>query len=502
MPCALAAALVPSLAQAQSFEGIGLLPGGTQSLALGVSADGSTVVGRGGLAVGFEAVRWRAGTLVGLGDVAGGPHESSANGVSADGSVIVGTGRDASVHRGVRWDDTTMTQLPQFAGHSGYSECMGVSSDGQTLCGYNSNGTITGYGSITGVRIDAGVLTALPYTPAGTSGFDSGCYQQPSEDGRVLSGRVRVSGAQYQACCWVDTTLTLLPQLPGGPIYSQCFGISGDGSVQVGVSCSSASPATLQGEACRWENGAALSLGALPGAAHVSMALSANRDGSTVVGLANDSTGASRAFIWDAQNGMRDLKTVLLSDYGIASSGWTLTAARAITPEGDVIVGYGTNPSGLTEGWIARLGGAASYCTAGTSASGCQALLSASGVASPTAGAGFTVSALGVEGSKDGLLFFGQNGRQANSWGNGTSYQCVVPPVKRAGVLAGVGTSGSCNGSFAQDLNAHWCTLCPKSNHAPTAGSKLQLQLWYRDPANTSNQTTSLSDALEVDVKP
>ena len=146
------AALVPSMAHAQSFQGIGQLPGGTQSYAFGVSADGNTVVGRGGLAVGFEAVRWRAGVLVGLGDLAGGPHESTAYGASADGSVIVGTARDASVGRGVRWDDTAMTQLPQFAGHGGYSECQGVSSDGQTLCGFNSNGTVTGYGSVIAVR--------------------------------------------------------------------------------------------------------------------------------------------------------------------------------------------------------------------------------------------------------------------------------------------------------------------------------------------------------------
>jgi hypothetical protein len=33
---------------------------------------------------------------------------------------------------------------------------------------------------------------------------------------------------------------------------------------------------------------------------------------------------------------------------------------------------------------------------------------------------------------------------------------------------------------------------------APVAGTAMQLQLWYRDPMNTSNQTTSLSDAIEV----
>jgi hypothetical protein len=140
------------------------------------------------------------------------------------------------------------------------------------------------------------------------------------------------------------------------------------------------------------------------------------------------------------------------------------------------------------------------YCTAGTSASGCQALLSASGVPSATAPSGFTLSAATVEGQKDGLFFFGTSGQQANPWGNGTSYQCVVPPVVRAGTLSGSGTPGACDGSFAQDLNALWCPSCPKPAKNPGAGAVVQAQLWYRDPLSTSNQTTSLSDAVEFSV--
>jgi len=140
-----------------------------------------------------------------------------------------------------------------------------------------------------------------------------------------------------------------------------------------------------------------------------------------------------------------------------------------------------------------------SYCTAGTSASGCQATLSASGTPSATAPTGFLLDAAFVEGAKDGLYFFGTAGRQANPWGNGTSFQCVVPPVRRAGLLTGRGTAGLCDGTFSQDLNARW-TAKPSQNPGP--GAVVQAQLWYRDPQNTSNQTTSLSDALEFTVGP
>ena len=139
------------------------------------------------------------------------------------------------------------------------------------------------------------------------------------------------------------------------------------------------------------------------------------------------------------------------------------------------------------------------YCTAGTSASGCQATLSATGTPSATASSGFSLQANGVEGAKDGLFFFGTNGQQANSWGSGTSFQCVVPPVIRGGLLAATGTTGLCDGSFSQDLNALWNSNPAKN---PGAGANVNAQLWYRDPLNTSNQTTSLSDGLSFTVCP
>jgi len=139
------------------------------------------------------------------------------------------------------------------------------------------------------------------------------------------------------------------------------------------------------------------------------------------------------------------------------------------------------------------------YCTAGTSASGCQAMMSSTGTPSASASTGFFLNASSVEGQKDGLFFWGTNGRQANVWGNGTSFQCVIPPVFRAGLLTGNGTAGACDGSFSQDMNVLW-TAKPQKN--PGSGAVVQSQLWYRDPQNTSNQTTSLSNALEFVMVP
>ena len=141
------------------------------------------------------------------------------------------------------------------------------------------------------------------------------------------------------------------------------------------------------------------------------------------------------------------------------------------------------------------------YCTAGVSASGCTAALSVAGLPSASAPSGFTVTATGVEGAKDGLVFWGVSGRQANPWGTG--YRCVVPPVKRTQLLQGQGTSGACDGLATVDLNARWCPTCPKPTQNPGFGTTIYIQFWYRDPWNTmTNKDSNFSDAIETTVGP
>ena len=170
------------------------------------------------------------------------------------------------------------------------------------------------------------------------------------------------------------------------------------------------------------------------------------------------------------------------------------------TPAGaDLRSRQARNPLEVTVAAFAGCGPATAYCTAGVSASGCTALLSSAGAASATSPAGFTVTASGVEGQKQGLFYYGTSGAQGSPWGNGSSYQCVAPPVKRAGLLGGSGSSGACDGSASQDLNADW-TAAPQKR--PASGETVQLEFWYRDPQQTSNQPTSLSNALQFCVGP
>jgi hypothetical protein len=146
------------------------------------------------------------------------------------------------------------------------------------------------------------------------------------------------------------------------------------------------------------------------------------------------------------------------------------------------------------------------YCQAGITWSGCQATVTTMGRSSASQPSGFFVNAWNVEGSNagtKGIFFYGFNGRQANPWGVGagcTSFQCVVPPVRRCALKSGGGTTGSCDACLQCDLNAQW-TLKPSYNPGP--GAVGQGQFWFRDPNNactTGNQiydTTAMSEAVE-----
>jgi probable HAF family extracellular repeat protein len=149
------AATVPSTpVHAQSFSGLGFLPGGPFSRAQGVNADGTVVVGFGDAATGIvnEAFRWtQAGGMVGLGFLPGG-NLSSAFGVNADGTVVVGIGNEA-----FRWTQAGgMAGLGFLPGGSG-SEARAVNADGTVVVGGNPvqvSLTIGGNSGTTSVKAD------------------------------------------------------------------------------------------------------------------------------------------------------------------------------------------------------------------------------------------------------------------------------------------------------------------------------------------------------------
>jgi probable HAF family extracellular repeat protein len=124
---------------AGGIQDLGTL-GGDQSWALGVSADGSVVVGWAYNAAGQKrAFRWTAaGGMQDLGTLGGDRSEATA--VSADGSVVVGAAYNAAGQwRAFRWTAAGgMQDLGTLPGGGG-SEATGVSADGSVVVGSARN---------------------------------------------------------------------------------------------------------------------------------------------------------------------------------------------------------------------------------------------------------------------------------------------------------------------------------------------------------------------------
>ncbi len=95
-------------------------------------------------------------------------------------------------------------------------------------------------------------------------------------------------------------------------------------------------------------------LGDLAGGIFDSEALAVSADGSVLVGFGTSASGQV-AFIWDQTNSMRNLRDVLVNDFSLDLTGWTLSRATGISADGLTIVGRGNNPSGFDEAWIATI---------------------------------------------------------------------------------------------------------------------------------------------------
>jgi probable HAF family extracellular repeat protein len=302
--CFLIVGVVPNSALAATFQRLGHLPGGGLGSGAGaLSADGSVVVGASdiGLLWAQEAFRWTSGGgMVGLGHLPGGGADSSAEAVSADGSVVVG------------YSDTAAAFAEAFRWTSG------------------------------------GGMVGLGHLPGG--GWGSWAYAV-SSDGSVIVG-TSDTAAGLEAFRWTSGGGVVgLGHLVGGGIDSRALAVTPDGSVVVGYS----DRGIAWAEPFRWTaGGGMLGLGHLPGGGLESMASGVSADGSVIVGRSLTASG-NKAFIWDALNGMRDLQDVLVNDYGLNLTGWTLLGAGGVSADGLTVVGAGGNPSGNIEAWIATL---------------------------------------------------------------------------------------------------------------------------------------------------
>jgi uncharacterized membrane protein len=321
------------------FEGLGILPESTGCIPAAISADGKVIVGHC-----FEAqraFRWeRASGITRLGSAT---TKAWATATDALGAVTVGT----SLH-----NDCPDCQEFQRAFRSGAAavEDLGLPE--------TKNNAVA-----TGISADAGVIVGYAYGGLADdylgfswtqqNGFKLGGPGSPlavSADGLVTVGIQN----NRRAARWTRQGEAIeLPAAVANETLSIAYAVDADGSIVVGGSWS-----TTVTAAVRWtEDGGVTSF--QPQAGDVYAAFYAtNGDGSIAVGVSHSvrppTVAGGHALIWDEARGLRTLESDL-ARAGVDVGDWQLVHAYAVSADGRVISGVGTNPNGQAEGWIARL---------------------------------------------------------------------------------------------------------------------------------------------------
>ncbi len=217
-----------------SFQPLGVLPGYLWSGASDATPDGSVVVGasRRYDPYEYEACRWTLdGQIMGLGDLPGGPVQSSARGVSADGNVIVGFGTHATSRRhAFRWtSEEGMVDLGDFPGGIDDSEAWDVSADGQVVVGFGAREHTNEAFRWT---LAQGMI-GLGFAP-GYSGSEAIAV---APDGSVIVGACANEQAR-EAFRWTEQGgFGMLGDLPGSWFDSIAANVSADGQTGEGCCC-------------------------------------------------------------------------------------------------------------------------------------------------------------------------------------------------------------------------------------------------------------------------
>lgn len=277
------------------------------------------------------------------------------------------------------------------------------------------------------------LASAAEFIPLGNlaAGDPRSVAQGISGDGTVVVG-LSNTGTAAEAFRWTSASGMIgLGALPGGTDDSQAFGASADGSVIAGEGSSS----QAIHEAFVWTAaGGLLGIGDLPGNLVRSEAFAVSSDGSVIVGVGDTASG-SEPFRWTSSGGMVGLGNLS----NIVFSG----SAHAVSANGSVIVGWSANGVGLEAfRW--------------TSGSGMVGLGDLPGGVFSSEARGVSADGLTVVGRSDGTQFF-----EAMRWTSGTG-------------MVGLGILPGGNSSEAYGVSANGSVVVGRS----TSGTGLHAFVW------------------------
>ena len=344
------------------FQGLGFLtltpPNSIapDSQGSGISPDGSIVVGFSIDTLGnSQAFRWSNGTMTGLSYFNASqcsstiPCYSYAYGVNALGVIAGYASYTYSLPNNLSTTDQAFTYsgsglqglgflcTTQLEGPYG-TEATAIASQATVVVGSAGDTGCNGPSSEAAAFANAGI-NPLGLLSSGTSGFS--LANAVNATGQVIVGQSTNNTSGLQAFVW-QNGLTGLPYLHGTDNSSSANAVSALGAIIAGASGGSSSV-----EAVRWVNGAVADLG-WPG---VAAGISAN--GNVVVGSGSGTCGG--AVRWTPVDACQIIYN-LLAEAGVTGFGaWSLQNATAVSATGTTITGYGLDPNGHTQAWIARL---------------------------------------------------------------------------------------------------------------------------------------------------
>ncbi len=192
--------------------------------------------------------------------------------------------------------------------------------------------------------------------------FNSSSAFSISGDGMVIAGNVGVNipftPRERSAVSWnyssvSDSYAMQILNTPAGYDNSRVYNMSDNGDYIVGYLPEVS--AAIE-PACYWDRqGDIHLLGSVSSDDYISVAYDVSDNG-IIVGTEIDYDVIPQyAIIWDEEHGVRDLKDVLVNDYGYDFDDWLLSDAVYINPEGTYLVGNGFDPDGNNIVWEATI---------------------------------------------------------------------------------------------------------------------------------------------------
>lgn len=401
-----------------------------------------------------------------------------------------------------RWDGSTWSGLGGGPGGDVLALASFDAGSGSSLI---AGGTFDAFGSRTVSRWTGSTWSSLGAWASGTSVRALATFNDGSGNALYAGGSFTNAGgvpasniARWNGSSWSAVGAGLPGQVNALYVFDDGFGakLYAGGSFQGGG----------LNRLARWNGTAWTSVGG--GVSAAVNTITAYDDGNgralyvggdfTLVGP-SPALSALRVAKWTASGGWASA-----GSWGNSVKALGSLSARCGSPSGLYIGGQFINSLAF-DNYLARWGCpyvpfGTTYCTTSTTTNGCLPRICGVGRPSASAATDFAISVSGVEGQKQGIIFYGINnsGFTPLPWGSG--FFCVKSPTQRAPTQTSGGVTNQCNGQLSLEWNG-FLQANPGALGTPfSSGQTVYAQAWMRDPP--SPKTTVFSDGLSFVVQP